>query len=199
MPCFSRVYGNDNNSANSDNDSHSDCDGDRDTGGDRNGDAKGDKDSNGDCDEDTEREKDRVRVPGLHTASLLGVPASFTLVSVQGLCLAHSVLASSLALNVPLAQVSHFEGFPFLAATNFLPAAHFVTVTNATHGVMIAVVAVVVVAAVVVVRACVRACVRVFVFAGWGCCRCLSEQRGDRFRQIKDSSEGAKETLLRTK
>ena len=68
--------------------------------------------------------------PGLHTASLLAVPASFTVVSGQGLCLAHSVLLSSLALNVPLAQVSHFAGFPLLAATNFLPAAHFVTGTQ---------------------------------------------------------------------
>merc|ERR1719201_1273116 len=68
-----------------------------------------------------------VCVAGLHTASLLAVPASFTVVSGQALCLAHSVLASSLALNVPLAQASHFAAFPLLAGTNFLPAAHFVT------------------------------------------------------------------------
>ena len=77
-----------------------------------------------------------ANIPVLHTASLLAVPADFTVVSAQGLCLAHSVLASSLALNVPLAQFSHFGGFPLLAATNFLPAAHFVTATNTTHGVM---------------------------------------------------------------
>ena len=72
-------------------------------------------------------------IPGLHTASLLAVPASFTVVSVQGLYLAHCVLASSLALNVPLAQRSHLAGFPFWAATNFLPAAHFVTDTDKKH------------------------------------------------------------------
>ena len=44
------------------------------------------------------------------------------------------MLASSLALNVPLAQGSHLAGFPFWAATNFLPAAHFVTDTNKTDG-----------------------------------------------------------------
>ena len=75
----------------------------------------------------------QTNIPGLHTASLLAVPGSFTVVSVQALCLAHSVLASSLALNVPLTQVSHLAGFPFWAATNFLPAAHFVTDTNKTH------------------------------------------------------------------
>ena len=76
-------------------------------------------------------------IPGLHTVSLLGVPASFIVVSAQALCLAHSVLASLLALNVPLAQGSHLAGFPFWAATNFLPAAHFVTDTNKTHGTLL--------------------------------------------------------------
>ena len=70
---------------------------------------------------------------GLHTASLLAVPGSFTVVSVQGLCLVHSLLASWLALNVPGGQASHLAGFPFWAGTNFLPAAHSVTDTNTTH------------------------------------------------------------------
>ena len=86
----------------------------------------------------------QTNIPGLHTASLLVVPASFTVLSIQALCLAHSVLASSLALNVPLAQFSHFEGFAPLEGTNFLPAAHFMTVAKTTHGVMAVVLALVV-------------------------------------------------------
>ena len=80
-------------------------------------------------------------IRGLHTASLLGVPASFTVVSVQGLCAVHFVLSSSLALNVPLEQSSHFAEFPSLAATNFLPAAHFVimAVTKTMHGAIVCV------------------------------------------------------------
>ena len=76
----------------------------------------------------------QTSIPGLHTASLIVVPSFFTVVSAQALCLAHSVLLSSLALNVPVAQASHFAGSPLLAATNFLPAAHLVTGTNTTHG-----------------------------------------------------------------
>ena len=74
-----------------------------------------------------------MNIPGLHTASLLAVPGYFTVVSIQGLCLVHSVLASLLELNVPLAQGWHLAGVPFLAATNFLPTPHFVTGHNTTH------------------------------------------------------------------
>ena len=84
----------------------------------------------------------RENTPGLHTASLLGVPATFTVVSTQGLCMAHSVLRPSSVLNVPLAQGSHFAAFPFLKlkGTNFLPAAHFVTDTRIMHGLRVVVV-----------------------------------------------------------
>ena len=83
-----------------------------------------------------------IYIPGLHTASLLGVPLSFTPLSAQVLCLAHSVLASCLALNVPSGQGSHV-GIDILRQltnklswTSFLPAGHFATARNTTHGVI---------------------------------------------------------------
>ena len=58
------------------------------------------------------------------------MPFVFVALSSQVLCLAHASLASSLALNVPLAQASHFAAFAPFFGTNFLPAAHFVTGTK---------------------------------------------------------------------
>ena len=57
------------------------------------------------------------------------MPFVFVALSSQVLCVAHSSLASCLALNVPLAQASHVTCAPFLG-TNLLPTSHFVTVTK---------------------------------------------------------------------
>ena len=77
-----------------------------------------------------------IHIPCSHSASLLGVPCTFTALSSQGSCGSHSVLASLLALNVPSGQGSHFASFPKSAGTNFSPAGHFGSVTNTMHGVI---------------------------------------------------------------
>ena len=75
-------------------------------------------------------------IPISHTVSFVVSPAVFTSLSAQVLCFTHSVLSSSLALNVPAGQFSHFASFVPVLGTNFLPAAHFVTVANTTNGVI---------------------------------------------------------------